>query len=505
METELLGIFARWGYREIVTPSFEFFDVLSLGTDVGLQEHMFKFVDRETGRLLALRADITPQIARVMATRLRDEPKPVRLAYAASVFRDDSSPMARYRELHQAGVELLGLEKPEAEVEVIAMTIEGLRALGLHRFQLDLGHPDFVRGLAEESGADADQQRELRRALSRKDSATLARRGRRAGGARRTCARRSWRCRAGRPRGDARPGGGPRLRRAVEPARCRTCRRSTACWPSTAWPTPCCFDLGEVRGFDYYSGLHFEAYVAGFGDLGGGRRTLRSDAGALRLRVPGRRLRLRRGRVCWRSWRRRASRWRWPAPTSSSSISRPRRRRRCRWPAGCATSGASVARDIVSRGLDDSLAYARAQRVRRVLVVGSPRTKTGGMLDLELASGRERELDVGEVLGEPGAVLRRAERRSGQMPNIVVVGAQWGDEGKGKVVDVITPHVDVVVRYQGGNNAGHTVVVGREKYVLHSIPSGILHPGRRCVIGCGVVVRSRLAHRGDGVAGAAAG
>ena len=74
------------------------------------------------------------------------------------------------------------------------------------------------------------------------------------------------------------------------------------------------------------------------------------------------------------------------------------------------------------------------------------------------------------------------------MANIVVVGTQWGDEGKGKVVDILAPHVDVVVRYQGGNNAGHTVVVGREKYVLHSIPSGILHPGRRCVIGCGVVV-----------------
>jgi adenylosuccinate synthase len=74
------------------------------------------------------------------------------------------------------------------------------------------------------------------------------------------------------------------------------------------------------------------------------------------------------------------------------------------------------------------------------------------------------------------------------MPNIVVVGAQWGDEGKGKVVDVITPHVNVVVRYQGGNNAGHTVVVGREKYVLHSIPSGILHSSCRCIIGCGVVL-----------------
>lgn len=74
------------------------------------------------------------------------------------------------------------------------------------------------------------------------------------------------------------------------------------------------------------------------------------------------------------------------------------------------------------------------------------------------------------------------------MPNIVVVGAQWGDEGKGKVVDLLAGCADVVARYQGGNNAGHTVVIGREKFVLHSIPTGILHPGKRCVIGCGVVV-----------------
>jgi adenylosuccinate synthase len=74
------------------------------------------------------------------------------------------------------------------------------------------------------------------------------------------------------------------------------------------------------------------------------------------------------------------------------------------------------------------------------------------------------------------------------MPNIVVVGTQWGDEGKGKLVDVIATQFNVIVRYQGGNNAGHTVVVGREKYVFHSIPSGILHPNCRCVIGCGVVI-----------------
>jgi len=74
------------------------------------------------------------------------------------------------------------------------------------------------------------------------------------------------------------------------------------------------------------------------------------------------------------------------------------------------------------------------------------------------------------------------------MPAIVVVGAQWGDEGKGKVADILAEHADVVVRYQGGANAGHTLVVGDEKTVLHLIPCGVLHPGTVCVIGNGVVV-----------------
>jgi adenylosuccinate synthase len=74
------------------------------------------------------------------------------------------------------------------------------------------------------------------------------------------------------------------------------------------------------------------------------------------------------------------------------------------------------------------------------------------------------------------------------MPNVVVVGAQWGDEGKGKLVDLLTQYADVVVRFQGGNNAGHTLVVGGEKTVLHLIPAGILHPGKSCVIGNGTVV-----------------
>ncbi|MBI5143740.1 MAG: adenylosuccinate synthase [Candidatus Omnitrophica bacterium] len=74
------------------------------------------------------------------------------------------------------------------------------------------------------------------------------------------------------------------------------------------------------------------------------------------------------------------------------------------------------------------------------------------------------------------------------MPNIVIVGAQWGDEGKGKVIDIFAPKADFIVRYQGGNNAGHTVVIGRQEFILHLIPSGILHGGKICVIGNGVVI-----------------
>ena len=74
------------------------------------------------------------------------------------------------------------------------------------------------------------------------------------------------------------------------------------------------------------------------------------------------------------------------------------------------------------------------------------------------------------------------------MPNTVIIGAQWGDEGKGKVIDILAERADYIVRYQGGNNAGHTVVIGSDKFVLHLIPSGILHRGKKCVIGNGVVI-----------------
>jgi adenylosuccinate synthase len=74
------------------------------------------------------------------------------------------------------------------------------------------------------------------------------------------------------------------------------------------------------------------------------------------------------------------------------------------------------------------------------------------------------------------------------MANTILVGAQWGDEGKGKIIDVLTENAEIVVRTQGGNNAGHTVYVAGKKYVLHLIPSGILRPKKTCIIGNGTVI-----------------
>ena len=398
-ESRLFDVFRRWGYREIVTPTFEYADVLARGMDVGVQENMFKLVDRETGRMLALRADITPQIARIVATRLRDEPKPLRLAYVTSVFRYDEPQVSHYREFYQAGVELIGLEKPEAEAEVIAMAVEGLRALGLDRFQLDLGHPDFIRGLLEEIKADSARQQELRDALARKDVGTLERvvseiaPPAHVGDA--LCALPTL-------FGDASV-----LEQAGAHARNERSARALANLSEVyrlltiyGLADRVLLDLGEVRGFDYYSGTYFEAYVSGFGAsvAGGGRYDDMLGRFGYECAAVGFAFDVARVLAVMEA---QAVNVALPGPDffiidftreKTAALSLARRLR---------DAGASVARDIISRGLEDSLAYARAQRVRHVLVVGSPRTGEGRLLALDLAAGGERTLGVRDVLEHP--------------------------------------------------------------------------------------------------------
>ena len=399
VERGLFEVFRRWGYREIVTPTFEYADVLATVTDLAVQENMFKLVDRETGRMLALRADITPQIARVVATRLRDEPKPLRLGYVTNVFRYDEPRVSHYREFYQAGVELIGIEKPEAEVEIVAMTIEGLRTLGLQGFQLDLGHPDFFRGLLEEVKADAGRQQELREALARKDVGTLER-----------------------VVGEIAPpahvgdalcalptlfGHAAVLEKAAVHARNERSARALANLSEVyrlltiyGLADAVLLDLGGVRGFDYYSGTYFEAYVAGFGAsvAAGGRYD--HMLGRFGYECPAVGFAFDVGRVL-AVMEAQGVTVALPGPdffiidftrekTVALSLARRLRDR-----------VASVARDIITRELPESIAYARAQRARHALVVGSPRTGPDQLLALDLTGGGEHKLSIRDVLDHP--------------------------------------------------------------------------------------------------------
>ncbi|SJZ31078.1 ATP phosphoribosyltransferase regulatory subunit [Selenihalanaerobacter shriftii] len=172
LENEINDIFTRWGYEEVVTPTFEFFSALSVGTGVGLQHKMYKFFDRN-GHILALRPEMTAPIARLVANRLDDELKPLRLSYQANVFRYEPPQAGRQREFYQAGIELIGAKDPLADAEIIAVAVEILKAVGLKKFSIDIGQIDYFVGLMEEMNLDPQTKVKLRKALSQKDFVAL--------------------------------------------------------------------------------------------------------------------------------------------------------------------------------------------------------------------------------------------------------------------------------------------------------------------------------------------
>ena len=173
VEGKLLSVFQRWGFREIITPGFEYLEVFEQPAGEAADDQIFKFVDRQTGRLLGLRVDLTPQVARMVATTLRQAPLPLRLAYAATVFRYHEPQVGRQREFEQIGVELIGLDLPEADAELIAMAVEGCQAIGLPAFQIDVGQVEVVRGLLNALQPAAALRPRLVSAIRRKDPLEL--------------------------------------------------------------------------------------------------------------------------------------------------------------------------------------------------------------------------------------------------------------------------------------------------------------------------------------------
>ncbi|MDD6127829.1 MAG: ATP phosphoribosyltransferase regulatory subunit, partial [Veillonellaceae bacterium] len=168
IETQLARLFALWGYDEVVTPTIEYLDTLTMDSGRSLSPQLFKLFDKG-GRTLALRHEMTTPIARVVGSRLKDAPLPLKLSYISSVFRSEQSQMGRQCEFYQAGVELIGSASAAADAEVLALSIQSLLRSGLKKFQVCLGQVEFAAGIMEQYRISEDDQQTLKDALEQHD------------------------------------------------------------------------------------------------------------------------------------------------------------------------------------------------------------------------------------------------------------------------------------------------------------------------------------------------
>ena len=166
IEEKLKKVASLWGYEPIIPPEIEFLKTFKVVYN-GFEEISFKLVDRDTGKLLAVRPDFTPQVARIVASSFKDEEPPFRFYYSGKVFRDREGE----RESCQFGIELIGVPDVEADAEVIAVVANMLKELGLKSFQIDIGHSEFVIGALSELELEGEES--LLSVLKHKDISGL--------------------------------------------------------------------------------------------------------------------------------------------------------------------------------------------------------------------------------------------------------------------------------------------------------------------------------------------
>ena len=263
LEHSLRRLFTSWSYDELIPPTFEYAATLASEAGTQIAEEMYRFTDRD-GRTLALRPDLTVPTARVVGTRLYDQPMPLRLFYVGPVFRYERPQAGRQREFTQAGIELVGAGTPAADAEALALIVEALRLAGLQQFQIVLGQMAFFRGLLQEIEASAEQVAQLQSAIDRQNPQDLTAALddiAAAGDVRRALA--------------SLPdlhGGIEVVDRARDVAMNET-MASALEWLAAVYPwleafgvtQLVSFDLGETRGMQYYTGITFKGYTAGLG------------------------------------------------------------------------------------------------------------------------------------------------------------------------------------------------------------------------------------------------
>jgi ATP phosphoribosyltransferase regulatory subunit len=169
----IMEVFATHGYQRVKPPLLEFEDSLLTGSGAAIADQTFRLMDPDSRRMLGLRADTTPQVARIAATRLASVPRPLRLSYAGQCLRVQGTQLAPDRQVAQAGIELIGPDVPEADAEVICVGAEALHVVGLTHASFDLAMPTLAAILLDELGLAPHDRQQLDRALDRKDVASV--------------------------------------------------------------------------------------------------------------------------------------------------------------------------------------------------------------------------------------------------------------------------------------------------------------------------------------------
>jgi ATP phosphoribosyltransferase regulatory subunit len=267
---------ARWGYREVATPTLEYLDVLVRGEGTGAADRLFKLIDR-SGELLALRPEMTTSVARLVATRLRDAASaatslPLRVAYAGQVFRGGpAAGPARLREFPQVGCELIGPRTVDADAEIVALAVAAFRAAGVAGFSLSLGHVGFLQSVLAGLDLSDDDGAAVRALLYQKDFVGLrALLERRQVPADRIEALMALPALRG-------PDALAAARRLVHTPEGREVvadlERLNEALAAHGVAAAVTIDLSIIRDFDYYTGIVFEGHTAALGaPLGGGGR-----------------------------------------------------------------------------------------------------------------------------------------------------------------------------------------------------------------------------------------
>ena len=168
LQEKLHRVFHQYGFEDIETPTFEYFEVFSKEVGTIPSRELYKFFDRE-GNTLVLRPDFTPSVSRACATYFNPEKEVVSLCYTGNTFINNSSFRGRLKETTQMGVERMGDDSPEADAEILAMTVECLLATGLTEFQVSVGQVDYYKAIFAQTGMSQEEEEELRELISQKN------------------------------------------------------------------------------------------------------------------------------------------------------------------------------------------------------------------------------------------------------------------------------------------------------------------------------------------------